>query len=609
VVPHEALFAKMEQHGIRGRMLGFVRALYATSEIQVLVAGERAPPITLERGLRQGCPASPILFDIFINDLYGRPDVRQNKWGVDIPGVPEMEEREPVVIDGREVEVIWPRGMERGKNGLPLRVCEGRLPGLLFADDLVALAENWSGLQLHAHHITAWCDKWEMAVGIKKCGVMCIGEPGERVTDWCQNNLQRYPIKLCGQAVPVVEEYVYLGLILRRDLDVGVMAQGRIDKAKKGLGLIRPFIACRSIPLAARVTVFRAVVMASLLYGGEIWGMSEKGCNKAQTFVNEALRLMVGAKAKDYIIPTAALWRELQVPPISASVSARRARATNKFRDLKTWVATLMAFQYRPKRFKKLWVASSENIMKRSYCEVWGDNEYKDDQEWLMGGGGRPDRKYGIPGRKAYKTVLRRRWEEIEKLQKHKASAPYLESMFQVTAWASTTAIPVRASKEQAALGRGMRLLALCRLGSLWTAARRARFDFIPEEYKTRCPCCNEEGEGETIVHLLVECSRWDEERMKYMGGLVGMFNHHQLSPEGMCVLLLGGEFMGNRMDHWLPQGGKIQKVNHNYNDVMRCRAFQVAMFLQGVESKRRLILSEVKSLGDSSLQIQSPNG
>ena len=72
-------------------------------------------------------------------------------------------------------------------------------------------------------------------MGIQKCGVMVIGAPGwESRADVIQEKLEdEWPIRISSQNVPAVSEYKYLGLLIRRDLDIDVMAKGRLEKAEK----------------------------------------------------------------------------------------------------------------------------------------------------------------------------------------------------------------------------------------------------------------------------------------------------------------------------------------------------------------------------------------
>jgi hypothetical protein len=84
-VPHEALFLKLERMGIRGRILEFIRALYNQSFQAVRIgAGSNkliGEQFQLLRGLRQECPLSPILFNLFINDILDNCGT----WAVRVP--------------------------------------------------------------------------------------------------------------------------------------------------------------------------------------------------------------------------------------------------------------------------------------------------------------------------------------------------------------------------------------------------------------------------------------------------------------------------------------------------------------------------------------------
>ena len=63
-VNHEYLFMTMEALGFKGRFLDLTRMLYKDITSQVMVNRQPTNKINIQRGVRQGCPFSMILFGL-----------------------------------------------------------------------------------------------------------------------------------------------------------------------------------------------------------------------------------------------------------------------------------------------------------------------------------------------------------------------------------------------------------------------------------------------------------------------------------------------------------------------------------------------------------------
>ncbi|OMJ20975.1 hypothetical protein AYI69_g6010, partial [Smittium culicis] len=130
--------------------------MYNAPKIAVRIGNEVSNPTEYLCGVRQGCPASPIVFDFYNNDIF------KSVSGVSIIGL------------------------------------TSRIPGLLFADYAVLLDESSADLKAALDTITEWSDTWEMAVNASKCGIMTIS--GDLTTD----------MTLQGQKVNSTDQYTYL---------------------------------------------------------------------------------------------------------------------------------------------------------------------------------------------------------------------------------------------------------------------------------------------------------------------------------------------------------------------------------------------------------------
>ena len=79
-VPIFNILTKLYHYGVRGKCFDFLCNLYTSSKAHARFASMLSNEFPIKRGVRQGCPLSPILFNLFINDILNNCE----KYGVNI---------------------------------------------------------------------------------------------------------------------------------------------------------------------------------------------------------------------------------------------------------------------------------------------------------------------------------------------------------------------------------------------------------------------------------------------------------------------------------------------------------------------------------------------
>jgi len=543
-VMHEALFEKLEAQGFRGQFLEVIKAIYRTSTASTRVGGECGETYDMIRGTRQGCPLSPILFLLFINDF-----LKYVPEGITIPGVKEDPKR---------------------------------CAGLLFADDVAGLVETTEQAHAYLAGVTKWSRDWHMPMGANKCGVMLIGGDEED-----QKELLSESFKVDNDKVEAVRSYKYLGIVITDKLgdkeQTDEIAHGKTlaQKVKQAVDMRRAFLRSKAYPIDLKIAVINSKVVSVGCYRGEWIGYCQKRTNPIQTQLNVALRLVLGSASRSTIHAMKVLSIELGVPTIEQRMAEMRTRLWQKMPELKTWLNHLADPENEMKGRTKAWCGTSAKLFHRGQPKfvrgtdipaqntlerIMVDKRVKE----LLSKAGKYSyleepltrRNSGNPKRQREEhkvTVMARALYSDLYVTQVDGSAKYISFGFDRTRNFIKSAVYVPAIAE------GTIWLVRLRTGGWWTTKRRYDVARRQEGGTTilpdRCPCCAQPfGVDPEFVHILLVCPTWAEERQNYLHGLILFFyspdadfekarvldlSHFKLE---IAVRLLGGCML--RSDH-----------------------------------------------------------
>ena len=256
-VDRDAMWNVLRLYGVGGKLLKAVKSMYAGSKACVRVGNEMSEWFTVRVGLRQGCVMSPWLFNLYIDGVVREVNAR---------------------VLGRGVELI-----DANDNAWQMNQ-------LLFADDTVVVADSEEKLCQLVNEFGRVCKRRKLRVNVGKSKVMrCTnGEDGNRLN-----------VVLDGEVLEEVSQFKYLGSVIAADGGVEADVRHRVNEGCKVLGAMNGLMKNRGLEMDVKRVLYEKVVVPTVTYGSELWGMKVSERRRLNVFEMKCLRSMAGVTRWD----------------------------------------------------------------------------------------------------------------------------------------------------------------------------------------------------------------------------------------------------------------------------------------------------------------------
>jgi len=277
-VRHSVLWDRLKALKLGPKLLDLLKSIYDRVKCTVRHGGKLSSFFPYDIGVRQGCILSPIIFNLFINELHA---IIHKNVG-DLSGI---------------------------------KVADLVIFVLLYADDVVLVADSPDDLSILLRSLEEFCASSSMSVNVKKT----------KVVIFFQSRAVLPPPLFVFDHKPleVVREYKYLGCFFDEKLSFSHHVDVAISRAEKAsFSLFQRLLQLKNMKMSMKLRLYQALVLSVLLYNVEVWGpcISKGDLKKLEKFHTSCLRrlLMVGPK-----FPVAAVYWLLGVLDIESLISQK----------------------------------------------------------------------------------------------------------------------------------------------------------------------------------------------------------------------------------------------------------------------------------------------
>lgn len=225
-VEHTILWEKLQAYRVPPHLLQNIKNYYNQLSMQVKTPAGLTKSIQIKRGVLQGDPLSPILFNLFIADL---PDYIPNTYG-----------------------------LQQNKTHTKI---------LMFADDLVLLASSAIKLKNTLKKLKTYLCLNNLTLNINKTKIIIFAKR--------KKPIHNTPIRWDNKEIEIVSEWKYLGITLNRLRKIDTHIKNIKSMISHKQNTLIQYMSNKKINnLPIHVNLFNALIRSSYTYATPAWAWS-----------------------------------------------------------------------------------------------------------------------------------------------------------------------------------------------------------------------------------------------------------------------------------------------------------------------------------------------
>ena len=222
---HDGLMYKLLQINVGGSFYKIIKSLYSNSTCSVRIGNSQTRSFQYSKGVRQGCILSPLLFNLYLNDLaFSFNNILSDPF-------------------------MLPNGT--------------KLSSLFYADDLTILSRSKLGLQNCLNSLSSFCKSWMLNINPKKTKIMIF----QKNTKKCD-----YTFHIGDELIDTVQDYTYLGTRISSSGNFTLSLEHLRQKALHAFFSLRRHTDFSTLKPSLACKIFDTMIQPILTYNSEVWG-------------------------------------------------------------------------------------------------------------------------------------------------------------------------------------------------------------------------------------------------------------------------------------------------------------------------------------------------